>query len=245
MSHSVRRILSLVLLAMLVRATAAGAEVVRLPMAGPDLGDLPLTEVFPEAGATTGNTATPLFVLLTGDGGWAGIDKRLSAALSANGIPVVGFNSLHYYWKARTADEAAAAVARTIEHYSLSLSRSRVILAGYSFGADVLPFIFNRLPANLRPLVDRIILIAPGRSAVFEVKIIGWIPGFAREGEPLAPELARLDAGKILCLYGAEEPKSSCPALGLAGARTEQIGVGHHLGGQYDVVIRDILEFLR
>ena len=215
------------------------------PRIGQDLGDLPLTEVLPKAGAATGDAATPLLVLLTGDGGWAGIDKQVSAALAAKGIPVVGFNSLRYYWKARSADEAAAAVARTIEHYSLSLSRPRVILVGYSFGADVLPFIVNRLPANLRGLVDRIVLIGPSQSAVFEVKISGWIPGLAAEGEPLAPELAKLDAGKVLCLYGAEEPKSSCPALALAGARTEQIGVGHHMSGQYDAVVRHILEFVR
>lgn len=214
---------------------------------GQDLGDLPLTEVFPKAGVSpvAGEGANPFVVLLTGDGGWAGIDKEMSSALSASGIPVVGFNSLRYYWKVRTADEAAAAVARTIEHYSLSLSRSRVILIGYSFGADVLPFIVNRLPAHLRRLVDGIVLIGPSHSATFEVKISGWIPSLADKGEPLAPELARLNVGKVLCLYGAEEPKSSCPALALAGARTEQIGVGHHLGGQYDALVGRILEFVR
>ena len=214
---------------------------------GPELRDLPLTEVFPKAGTVpaVGAGANSFVLLLTGDGGWAGLDKKVSASLAAGGIPVVGFSSLRYYWKPRTVDEATAAVARAMEHYSQALSRSRVVLVGYSFGADVLPFIVNRLPAHLRSLVDRIVLIGPSQSAVFEVKISGWIPGLADKGEPLAPELAKLDVGKLLCIYGAEEPRSSCPALAQSGARSEQIGVGHHLGGEYDAVFRQILDFLR
>ncbi len=216
-------------------------------LAGQDLGDLPLTEVFPKPGAAqaAAEVTKSFVVLLTGDGGWASLDETVSMALSAEGFPVIGINSLHYYWKARTAQEAAAAVARTIEHYSESLSRSRVILIGYSFGADVLPFIVNRLPAPLRLRVDRIVLIGPSQSAIFEVKVSGWIPGHPDNGEPLAPELAKLDAGKVLCLYGAEEHRSSCPALARMGARSDTIGAGHHLGGQYDEVARKILEFLR
>ncbi len=237
MKGSIARVLPTLLLAALGTATAAGQ----------DLGDLPLTEVFPKPGAAQAADAdTKSFVvLLTGDGGWASLDEAVSTAFSAQGFPVIGINSLHYYWKARTAEEAAGAVARTIEHYSQSLSRSRVILIGYSFGADVLPFIVNRLPATLGRMVDRIVLIGPSQSATFEVKLSGWIPGHAEPGEPLAPELAKLDAGSVLCLYGAGETKSSCPALALAGARSEQIGHGHHLGGNYEEVARQILRFVR
>ncbi len=240
-------VLSLLLVGLIGVAPAADDSVERSrlpPQRAPDhLSGLPLKEVFPDAGAATGarEAATPLVVLLTGDGGWARIDRKMSAGLVAGGIPVVGFNSLRYFWKARTANEAAAAVARTTEHYLRVLSRTRVILVGYSFGADVLPFIVNRLPADLRRQVVGIVLIGPTQSAVFEVKISGWIPWLAKNGEPLAPELARLDARQVLCLYGAEEPESSCPALALAGARTQRIGVGHHLGGQYEAVVRQIL----
>jgi type IV secretory pathway VirJ component len=238
MRRSIEWILPLLVLA----ASASVAQA-----AGPELRDLPLTEVFPKAGTApaAGEGANTFVLLLTGDGGWAGLDKQVSASLAAGGIPVVGFNSLRYYWKPRTADEATAAVVRTIEHYSQALSRSRVVLVGYSFGADVLPFIVNRLPTQLRNRVDRIVLIGPSQLAAFEVKISGWIPGLAEKGEPLAPELAKLDVGKLLCIYGAQEPRSSCPALAQSGARSEQIGVGHHLGGEYDEVFRRISEFLR
>ena len=51
------------------------------------LTDLPLVEVPVDGGAD------PRFaILLSGDGGWAGLDKDVAAALAARGIPVVGWD---------------------------------------------------------------------------------------------------------------------------------------------------------
>jgi len=59
-------------------------------VAGKPLGisDLPVIEV-PASGPTT----TPMAVILSGDGGWAGVDKRMAASLAERGLPVVGLNS--------------------------------------------------------------------------------------------------------------------------------------------------------
>jgi type IV secretory pathway VirJ component len=54
-------------------------------------------------------------VLLTGDGGWAGLDQELAERLAARGVPVVGFNSLKYFRTERTPEEAATAAAMLAE----------------------------------------------------------------------------------------------------------------------------------
>src|SRR5262249_17490997 len=73
-----------------------------LPPPPAPLADLPLIEV-PTMG--TGDTFA---VLLSGDGGWAGLDKDVAAALAAQKIPVVGVDSLRYFWQPRTPDALAA-----------------------------------------------------------------------------------------------------------------------------------------
>ena len=108
----------------------------------PEIADLSLVEV----PATNGGERDTLAILLTGDGGWADIDKTLAAGLSAHGIPVVGWSSLGYYWTPRSPAGAAADLQRIIEHYTTTWRRSRVLIVGYSFGADVAPFLVNRLP---------------------------------------------------------------------------------------------------
>ena len=67
-----------------------------------ELADLPMVEV-----PVTG-TGTRFVVLLSGDGGWAGIDKGLAAAFAAQNVPVAGLDSLRYFWKARTPEGLAA-----------------------------------------------------------------------------------------------------------------------------------------
>jgi len=87
------------------------------------INDLPVNEVHAE-----GATSDEFAVLLTGDGGWAGLDQELAARLAASGVPTVGLNSLKYFWTQRTADEAAKDVARVIRHYLSSWGKKRVLL---------------------------------------------------------------------------------------------------------------------
>ena len=74
----------------------------------------------------------------------------MAAALSAKGIPVVGLDSLRYFWTARTPEGLAADTDRMIRYYLAHFGKKRVLLIGYSQGADVLPFAVNRLPAATR-----------------------------------------------------------------------------------------------
>ena len=205
----------------------------------PELADLSLIEV--PASNPAASHPTAFAILLTGDGGWASIDRVMSAELAASGIPVVGFDSLHYFWKARTPEETANDIARTIRHYTKAWSRQRVILIGYSLGADALPSIVNRLPGEVREQVCSIALIGLGHTAVYEVQIKHWLPGTRLEGKPVAPELATLPHAQVLCLYGADEQDSLCPSLAGTEAKVEEIGNGHHLGGQYREIAHRIV----
>jgi type IV secretory pathway VirJ component len=53
------------------------------------LADLPLVEA-----AVASPKGKPLAVIVTGDGGWAGIDREIGGALNEQGLNVVGLNSL-------------------------------------------------------------------------------------------------------------------------------------------------------
>src|SRR3546814_19826662 len=86
-------------------------------------------------------------------GGWAGLDKDVGEALKMHGIPVVGIDSLRYFWGKRTPDGLAQDVDRIIRYYAQRWHRHHVLLIGYSQGANVLPFAYNRLPAATREMI--------------------------------------------------------------------------------------------
>jgi type IV secretory pathway VirJ component len=209
-------------------AKAASPPRPELP-AAPGVGDLGLVEVPASAGSPRGDAWA---LLLTGDGGWADIDKSLAAALAAKGIPVVGWSSLDYYWTPRTPEGAAADLARVIEHYAATWRLPRVFLAGYSFGADVLPFLTNRLPETVRGRVAGVTLLGPSETAAFEFHVSSWIGGGGDPRHRTVPEVGRL-AMPVTCVSATDEPESICDAMRSPRVRVAKVGKGHHFSGEY------------
>ncbi len=208
-----------------------------LPPPPASLADLPLIEV-PSAGH-----GDVFAVLLSGDGGWAGLDKDVAAALAAQGISVVGLDSLRYFWTARTPDTLAADLDRVLRYYAATWHKSHAVLIGYSQGADVLPFAVNRLPAASRSVVERTVMMGLGENASFEFHFTNWLG--ADSGLPILPEVARLDSGTTLCLYGKDEGDSLCPKVPAGHVQAVQLPGGHHFGGAYDSLARRIVSGLR
>jgi type IV secretory pathway VirJ component len=201
------------------------------------LAELPLVEN-PSTAEPAPSAADRLVVLLSGDGGWASLDRAIAAGFASRGIPVVGLDSLHYFWKARTPEQTADDVAAVIVHYLAAWHRSRVDLVGYSFGADVLPFIANRLPAATALRLATLTMIEPSQSATFEIHVSNWLPGITTPGLPLAPEVARFRLSP-LCLHGGGNEDTICSDM--PASQVEQIGKGHHLGGRGDLIVDRIL----
>ncbi len=201
------------------------------------LSDLPLIEVPAEGGGSD-----LLAVIVSGDGGWAGLDREVGGEIARRGIPVVGLNALQYFWTARTPEGASGDLARILRHYLRAWNRRDILLIGYSLGADVLPFLANRLPADLLERVREIALLGPGRSAEFEFHLTEWLFGSSdAAARPVLPEVEKLRGKKILCVYGREEQKSLCPELEQDLAEAVRIPGGHHFGGKYEAIAALIL----
>ncbi|MEO8366433.1 MAG: AcvB/VirJ family lysyl-phosphatidylglycerol hydrolase [Pseudoxanthomonas sp.] len=215
------------------RALARGRNVA-LPPPPASLGNLPLIEL-----PATGDGDT-FAVLLSGDGGWAGLDKEVADAMVAKGIGVVGFDSLRYFWKARTPDELALDVGRTLHYYAAHWKKSKVVLVGYSQGADVLPFAVNRLPAATRAMVAQTVLMGLGDNASFEFHLANWIG--KDDGLPIMPEVRKLKEADTLCVYGDDDDDSICPKIPPGHVHVQVLPGGHHFDGAYDKLAELIVE---
>ena len=206
--------------------------------ATPEISDLPLQEVHATA------AASEFALLLTGDGGWAGLDQELAARLAAKGVPTVALNSLKYFWTGRTPEQTAGDVTRVLRHYLASWHAQRVLLIGYSFGADVLPFVVNRLPPDVRAQVASLSLLGLDAHASFEIHLAEWVSD-TDAGPATRPELEALKELPILCIYGEDEADSICPQLTGSRITREQVGKGHHFSGEYALLADRIVSFTR
>lgn len=208
-----------------------------LDIAPPALGDLPLVTVPAKEGAPLSNTFA---ILLSGDGGWAGLDKDVAAALSADGLTVIGLDSLRYFWTARTPQGLADDLDRIIGYYLKALGKQRVVLIGYSQGADVLPFAVNRLTPDIRARVALTAIMGMSEHALFEFHMTSWV-GDDESGPATLPEVAKITDVPLLCVYGEDESDSLCPHLDPHTVTLVKLKGGHHFDGNYAGLAATIL----
>jgi type IV secretory pathway VirJ component len=222
-----------------VSCLLAAAHCARAIEAPPPVADLPLV-VVPGVGA---NLSPWFTILISGDGGWAALDRGVSRELAKQGIAVVGWNSRKYFWTARTPEGISADLNRVIRHYGRTWNKSHVILVGYSQGADTLPFMVNRLPTESRAQVDLTALLALSDNALFEFHVASLL-GSAPRGIPIAPELSRWNGSPYVCIYGADDPDAACDKLVETHGSTVKMPGGHHFGGNYARLAQEILSRL-
>jgi type IV secretory pathway VirJ component len=200
--------------------------------------DLPLIEV--PAKESTGDF---LAIHLTGDGGWGVTDKGIAQELANNGIPVVGLNSLKYFWKDRTPEETSRDVQQIITHYLTLWKKDKIILIGYSFGADVLPFVINLFPDEMKSKIKLVVFLGPSRSAEFQFHLTDWLGGNSSgKSYPVQPELEKLYGYKMLCFYGKDDKDAICKNLNSSYVKSIMLPGGHRIGHKFDSIVRDIME---
>ena len=204
-----------------------------------DTRGLPLIEVpaTPSGGGT-------IALFLSGDGGWAGIDKQMARTFADGGVAVVGVNLKSYLGTRRTPEAVAADMSRVLRRYLTLWGGKRLIVVGYSRGADIAPFIVNRLPEDLKSRVDLVAMLGLGEHAGFYVNLFSLLHTATKSSDPpVRPELELLrQAGiRMLCIYGTQEKESLCRDA-QEGLMTRVAKNGaHHFDGDHPALATQIL----
>lgn len=200
---------------------------------------MPVVEV-PSAKAS--DTVTLFY---SGDGGWRDLDRTVAGEMAAQNYPVVGVDVLRYFWEHKNPEQAANDLAATMAYYRKNWGVKSFVLAGYSFGADILPPVYNRLSAQDQDSVSLLVLLALADHADFEIHVAGWL-GQSGGEHALAPELNKIPKQKILCIYGKDEKaETACTALTNSDASILELPGGHHFDQDYPKLTRQILEVYR
>ncbi len=207
---------------------------------------LPLVELPVAAGAPE-LPGRPLGFVFSGDGDWAGADKDVAEAFARAGIPVVGLKARSYLRGAhRTPEGTARDISTILTEYLERWQRETLILVGYSRGADLMPFIVNRLPPELRERIRMVALLGPQPNASFTFHFMDLVRDKHRSTDlPVLPEIERMKGLRIVCVYGEKESGSLCPAAPPGLMETLQRPGRHGLGGEGTDVADMLLKRLR
>ncbi len=213
------------------------AAVSSLTAASEPFGKLPAVDL-----PSTSSKLRAVAILVSGDGGWRDLDKTIGEWLSTQGVHVIGLDALHYFWSKREPQELARDVTALIKDANPQ-DDLPVMLIGYSFGADTLPFAYPLLPQALKDRTKVIALMAPGLSTSFQVTISGWF-GIDDSGYDIPQAIAALPVDRVICVSGKEEDKSACRDPALKNVTHIETEGGHHFDGNYEAIAQRFLDRL-
>lgn len=185
-------------------------------------------------------TQTPkgMVIIYAGDGGWRDLDKTIAEYFQGEGYGVVGVDTLRYFWNEKSPREMGDDLEAIVGRYGPEWKAKNIMLAGYSFGADVIPFAWGRLSKQVRDSVKLVALLGLSKTADFQLSVAGWLGVGSGDHDVLKPAAA-LPMDRVLCIYGKEELEDADNDVACAtsvfpkSAQLETPG-GHHFDENYE-----------
>jgi type IV secretory pathway VirJ component len=152
----------------------------------------------------TGNK--PLVIFFTGDSGRSSFDKKLTDSLCANNIPLMCINSYKYFRRRKTPQQTLDSILPYIDFNLKKYNRQKFILAGYSFGSEVVPFLYNIMSNEWKNKVEFIVLLSPSDNSDFKIHFLDQV-GLSLRHWPYDTlgEIMKIDDKKIIVFWGADE----------------------------------------
>jgi type IV secretory pathway VirJ component len=185
----------------------------------------------------------PLVLLISGEGGWRKFDDLLGGYFSDAGYWVGGIDSMKYFWHAQDDRTALAADVRA---YARALARaagrpedSPLILAGFSFGADLAPWIAGA--GGWKGQIAGLVMLGPDEVGSLQFRILEIFG--VDEKDHVFPVAAALESSAgipTLFLHGGDDPHSAAPVLAAKTAEPKKIlvvaGGDHHFSGREELL---------
>jgi len=184
----------------------------------------------------------PMIILISGDGGWTSWDHSLALEFARYGIPVAGLDAQKYFWEEKTPTSVTSDVINLLKYYTIRWNKHSFLLIGYSFGADVVPFIASKLLSPIREQLLQLVMLSPDPRADFEIHITDMLNLGSGQGKyDVVREVRSLNKISVVCLFGDEEDESDKNAFRLPLVRIMTLPGSHHYKNDFPLIVGTIL----
>ena len=115
------------------------------------------------------SSQTPFVLYISGDGGFNSFSTELCTTIHKDGYSITAVSAKSYFWDKKTPEQTATNISAYLEKQFKNRKNQQLVLAGYSFGSDVMPFIVNKLPDSIKKKLISVVMLSPSTSTDFEV----------------------------------------------------------------------------
>ncbi len=180
----------------------------------------------------------PVILFVSGEGGWRSFDGLVAQDLAQAGYWVGGVDAMKYFWQAQEDRKALASDFRTMADAVVARAGRPpgwpVILAGFSFGADLAPWLAGGGGWSER--VVGLLMIAPDEIGSLEFRLSEILGMQPTEHVFRVAEALRETAGiPVFFIHGAKDGSAATKELAAGAPGPKKLVVipdaDHHFSG--------------
>jgi len=180
---------------------------------------------------------------ISGDAGLNIFSLNICKELNNNSYNIIGLNSNDYFNIKKTPQRAA----KDIEDYLSKINFNKyenIFLIGYSFGADVTPFIYNALSTEIKKRIKYFILIAPSPGTDFEIHWLDKLGLDIKRDMNVIQEINSSNFEQALIIINKDESEFNFKSIYKKNCDIRFINGGHHFNGNFLSLIKTMTVFM-
>jgi len=186
------------------------------------------------------DTTKPMVFYISGDGGFNKFSTSFMQSLNKAGYAVIGLNAKDYFWSKKKPQDAANAIEEAINESNKAWKRKNIVLIGYSFGADVSPFMLTHFSAGLSNKVTHLILLSPSSKTDFEIHVLQMLGLGKDEGQNVPGEINKVSK-PVTIIVGDDENEFPFDQLTIKNKQVIKMKGGHHYDGDVDALSKQVV----
>ncbi len=185
------------------------------------------------------NANSSVILYLSGDGGFNSFSSSYCELLGKEGYTVGAINSKTFFWDKKTPNQIAKELTKILEQLLVGRKNQHVYFVGYSFGADVIPFLVNQLTADWKKRLQAIALIEPSTSTDLEIHVSDLLGrSNIKRSMDVVAEINKMIGVKTAIVLGEDELSFPIKTIRLANLQAIYLKGNHHFNGNAAEVVK-------
>ena len=190
------------------------------------------------------DTTKPLIFYISGDGGFNKFSTSFMTTLNKEGYAIMGLDAKDYFWSKKKPQEAATAIEEAIAQTNKEWKKKGIVLIGYSFGADVSPFMLTHFSPTLSNSINHLILLSPSPKTDFEIHMLQMLGWGKNEGESVPAEINKVPK-PVTIIVGDDENEFPFDQLTIKNKQVIKMPGGHHYDGNVQALSKQVIQQMK
>lgn len=192
-------------------------------------------------------TNKPIIFYISGDAGFNTFTKGFGTNLHSLGYDVFALNTKSYFWNKKTPEQASRDIENYINQQLQGRKNQQVVLLGFSFGADVTSFVYNRFTDDLKNKIRKVFIMGPSKSNDFQIHLGEYFGVEPKGSLQVIPEINKMGTVPVMVILSdfefAHFPYHNI-TLG-SNYRMKHIPGNHHYGNNTQMLAHFINDALQ